>query len=222
MRKPYLWAALAASVASIVLVSIYAPAQTPGRQPVRPAYNAAPVALVDISYIFKKHLRFKAKMEQMKADVVRAEEDVKTQRTMIIRLAEQLRELRSGTPDYKSLDEEITKRQADLSVRVNLQKKEFLQNEAKIYHDTYQEVLYEVDHFAKANGIAMVLRFNGDPVDIDEPQSVLTHINKPVVWYSQDRDITKVVLDKLNRRGPAANPRVSENPTRPGVFPRTN
>jgi len=222
VRKPYLLAALAASVASIVLVTTYAPAQSPVRQPVRPAYNAAPIALVDISYIFKEHLRFKAKMEQMKADVERAEAEVKSQRTMIVRLAEQLRELRSGTPDYKSLEEEITKRQADLSVRVSLQKKEFLQSEAKIYHDTYQEVLYEVDHFAKAKGIAMVLRFNGDPVDTENPQSVLTYINKPVVWYSQDRDITKVVLDQLNQRGPATNPRVTNKPARPGVFPRAN
>jgi len=225
VRKPFLLAALAASVALIVLVGMYASAQVPGqyatRQPAAPSYSGVPVALVDISYIFKEHLRFKSKMNEMKTDVERAEADVKNTRTTIMRLAEQLQDLRAGSPEYKSLEEELAKRQADLSVAVQLQKKEFLQREAKIYYQTYQEVLYEVDNYAKHNGIAMVLRFNGDPVDMDVPQSVLTHINKPVVWYAQDRDITKVVLDQLNRTPvgtPDPNARIGVNPTRPGVY----
>ncbi|MEE8450621.1 MAG: OmpH family outer membrane protein [Thermoguttaceae bacterium] len=224
MRKPFLLAALAASVTLIVLVGMYASAQGPGplpaRQPVRPAYSGSPIALVDVSYIFKEHLRFKTKMTEMKADVERAEADVKEIRTTIMRLAEQLQLLRIGSPDYKALDEEITKRQADLAVRVQMQKKEFLRREAKIYYQTYQEVLYTVDNYAKNNGISMVLRFNGDPVDMEVPQSVLQHINKPVVWYAQDRDITKVVLDQLNRT-PVVDPnaRMGVNPTRPGVYP---
>ena len=220
MRKPFLLAALAASVALIVLVGMYASAQIPGRQPVRPAYSGSPIALVDVSFIFKEHLRFKASMDQMKADVERAEADVKSIRTNIMRLAKQLDELNKGSLDHKKLEEEITQRQANLAVRVQLQKNEFLQREAKIYFQTYQQVLYTVENYAKRNGISMVLRFNGDPVDMAVPQSVLQHINKPVVWYAQDRDITKVVLDELNRT-PVGNPgsRMGVNPTRPGAFP---
>lgn len=221
MRKPFLLATLAASVALIALVGMYASAQMPARPPVRPAYSGSPVALVDISYIFKEHVRFKGKMTQMKADVDRAEAEVKEIRNNIVRLSERLRDYTPGTPDYKSIEEEITNRQATLAARVQLQKKEFLQREAKIYYDTYQEVFSEVDYFAKANGIAMVLRFNGDPVEKGIPQSVLQHINKPVVWYAQDRDITKVVLDRLNMRGPATSgTRVGVQPTRPGVYPQ--
>jgi len=229
VRKPFLLAALATSVALIVFVGMYASAQGPGaypaRQPATQAYSGSPIALVDVSYIFKEHLRFKSKMTDMAEDVKRAETNVKTRRDEVIRLAEQLRDLRAGTPDYKALEAEVAKRQADLSVAVQLQKKDFLQREAKIYYETYEEVLSAVDYFAKKNSIAMVLRFNGDPANMDDPQSVLQHINKPVVWYAQDRDITNLVLTDLNRPGPnpSSNPinnRIGVNPA--PYTPRTN
>ena len=233
MRKPYLLATLAASIASIVLVSMYATAQGPIRQPARPAYGAPPVAMVDVMYIFKNYPRFEAKMKQLKDDVERREHLVKQQGSDITRLYKELQQLNVGTLDYKKLEENIAGRSAQLSVRVKLQKKEILQWEAKILHDTYQEVLYEVGHYAKANGIGMVVRFNGEPVDVAIPQSMLGYINKPVVWFAQDRgiDITKIVLDRLIARsgGPPGNPPNTNRlgnapPTRHGVgsnYPRT-
>ena len=50
----------------------------------------------------------------------------------------------------------------------------------------------------------MVLRFNGDPVDVDKPDSVLSYINKPVVWYDKSRDITPIILDSLVKRSDAS------------------
>jgi len=38
------------------------------------------------------------------------------------------------------------------------------------------------------------LRFNGEAVDVDRPDSVLTYINKPVVWYDRELDITEHIL----------------------------
>ena len=54
-----------------------------------------------------------------------------------------------------------------------MQKNEFLQREAMIYHNVYQEILQATDYFCKHNGIDMVMRFSGDPVDVQNPDSVL-------------------------------------------------
>ena len=76
---------------------------------------------------------------------------------------------------------------------------------AKIYHTAYTEIIQEVNYYCARNGIAMVLRFNGDPVDTGaQPQEILAYINRPVVWHNQGLDITQVVLDSLNRRAGAA------------------
>jgi Skp family chaperone for outer membrane proteins len=187
-----------AAVLSLNCFSSLAVAQAPSKPAAGPN-----IALLDVSYIFKNHARFKGQMEEMKADVERAEQQVKTERDAIGKLAERLQEFRKGTPDYKQMEEELAKRGADLQVQVQLQKNEFLQREAKIYHNVYQEIWQVTDYYAKQNGVDMVLRFNGDPVDVERPDSVLSFINKPVVWYQKQLDITPAVLQELNRNAPA-------------------
>jgi hypothetical protein len=63
----------------------------------------------------------------------------------------------------------------------------------------------------------MVMRFNGDPVDVDKPDSVLSFINKPVVYYDKSRDITPIILDSLIKRSgaPAAGIRTGARPVAP-------
>lgn len=205
MRKSRLLAALAACVLAIGLIGGFGVAQQPGRPAMRPTVRGGPtIALLDVPYIFKNHTRFKAMMNDMKADVERAELQMKADRDAIQKLAEQMKEYRKGTPEYKELAEVITKRQADLSIKIRLQKDEFLQREAKTYYNVYQEIHQEVDYYAAANGITMVLRFNGDPADLGRPETVIRTINKQVVWYTKDQDVTPVILDRLNQR--AFNP----------------
>jgi Skp family chaperone for outer membrane proteins len=210
---------LGATVLIIALIAAYSVAQPPAAAPaMRQPGSGVNIALLDVSYIFKKHARFNASMEEMKGDVERAEAQIKADQDAIKTLTEKLERYRKGTPDYKSLSEEITKRRADMSVNIQLQKEEFLQQEAKIYYNVYQEIQQEVNYYAAANGIGMVLRFNGDPVDVAKPETVIRGINGPVVWYAKELDITPVILEHLNRANlnPGMN-RVGTPQSRPGV-----
>jgi Skp family chaperone for outer membrane proteins len=225
VRKSHLLAILAASVLSIGLVAAYGVAQQPGRTAMRPpaaAPNVPNIALLDVSAVFKNHSRFKAMMEQMKADVQQAETHVKQDQEAIRKLAEQLQQYRKGTPEYQQLSEAITKRKADLTVKVQLQKDDFLQREAKIYHNVYHEVQQEVDYVAAAHGISVVLRFSGDAVDPAKPETVIRGINRPVVWYAKNLDITPVILERLNARALPNNaaPPGSARRSPHGVNPR--
>ncbi len=177
-----------------------ASAQAPVRQPA-PAAGAGRVALLDVSYIFKNHARFKAMMDEMKNNVDAAERDVKAEDGRIQKLAEKMQDYRPGTPEYKQAESDIAKSRADLSIKVQLQRKDFLLQEAKIYHTVYQDIEKEVAFYCQNNGIDVVYRFNGDPADIEKPESVLSYINKPVVYYEKNRDITPFILDSLNRNG---------------------
>jgi Skp family chaperone for outer membrane proteins len=204
------WAVLIAAVLSLSYFSSLAVAQAPARPAAGPN-----IALLDVSYVFKNHARFKGMMEDMKTDVERAEAQVKAERETIGKLAERLGEFRKGTQDYQQMEEDLAKRQANLQVQVQLQKNQFLQQEAKIYHNVYQEVLQVTDDYCKRNSIDMVLRFNGDNPDVDKPETILAFINKPVVWYQKQLDITPIILQELNRTAPAANRNGAAS--RPGV-----
>jgi len=219
VKKSHRWAVLAAIVLSLGYQVSFAVAQQQARSSGGPS-----IALLDVNYIFKNHARFKDQMQDMKADVQRAEEKVKAERDRLNKLAEGLQEFRKGTQDYKNMETELAKGQADLAVQVNIQKNEFLQREATIYHNVYQEILQATDYYCKQNGVDMVLRFNGDPVDVQRPDSVLNFINKPVVWYQKNLDITPTILADLNRSStPRARTDVNPGPARtnnPSPFSR--
>jgi hypothetical protein len=85
-----------------------------------------------------------------------------------------------------------------------------------VYLNVYREVSDAVAYQAQRRGMTLVLRFNGDPVDGSSRESVLRDINKPIVHYTREADITPDVLTDLNRGNvsPPPQPRVG---TRTGV-----
>lgn len=162
-----------------------------------------PVAILDLTYIFKNHARFQAMTEAMRAEVDAAEKQLSAERDAMQNLAKNLEQYKRGTPEFKQIEEELIKRQNDLQLKVNLQKKTFLEQEAKIYYTIYQEVNDHVRYFADTNGISLVLRFNGDPIDRNDPQEVLKELNKSVIYYNRAIDITPIILEKLSQAAPS-------------------
>ena len=203
MKKSHRWAILALLVSFGYLISLAVAQNTAAVPAGQPMGGGPRLALIDITRIFKTHARFKQMMEDMKRDVQAAEARVKAERLAIDKLIQEaLPALNKGTKDYADMEEQIANRQAKLAVDVNRQKGEFLQRESMIYHQVYQEILQATDYFCKQRGIDMVLRFNGEPVDVQRPDSVLNFINRPVVWYDPGLDITDLILQDVNRPGP--------------------
>jgi len=137
-------------------------------------------------------------MEDMQRDVEQAEADVKQEKEKIRKLAETLEQYHAGTQEYQQFDTELTKRQSDLAVKVQMRKKEFIQQEAKIYYGVYQEIMGAVEDFANQTGVALVMRYNREPASVEKPDDVLREINKPVVWSPRGRDITDFIIQKVN------------------------
>jgi Skp family chaperone for outer membrane proteins len=178
------------------------------------------VAILDLTYIFKNHLRFQQLSNDMRRAVDKAEKDLQADREAYRKLAEQMETTyRKGTPEYNAMEEELNKRAADLNLRVNRQKKEFLEQEAKIYFNVYSEVIEHVKYYSESNGINLVLRFNGDPIDRNDPQDVLKELNKSVLYYNRAIDITPLVLEKLNAGAAPAGGGLAPNGGIPGGAP---
>jgi len=166
--------------------------------PVQPAGPATHVAVVDIGYIFKNHARFKSAMDQMKDEVMTAENGLKAERDRINGLMEQLKGFNVGTAEYKRLEAEIAKAQGDFNVNAQLQKKDFMEREARVYKQVYDEVEKAVAQFAKEHRIAVVHRFDGEPVDSADRNQIMRGITKPIVYYEPGIDITPDILKMLN------------------------
>jgi Skp family chaperone for outer membrane proteins len=204
-KKAVLVMALAAALTSFGLLN----AQQPGAPGAPVAAVAGPnpaganaskynIAVVDISYIFKKHERFKSTMEQMKKEMEKIEGELKGDREKIAQQEQQRNQFNAGSAEYKKMDEDIARQMAEFNLKMGKLRKEFLEREAKVYYQTYLEVVDAVKYYAKRQNIGLVLRFNGEAVDPNRRDDVLREINKPVVVQDQI-DITPDVLMLINR-----------------------
>jgi Skp family chaperone for outer membrane proteins len=202
--------AFAAFVAAIVASAAHA--QVPGQpavRPVTPPPSGPPpthVAVIDVGYIFKNHSAFKAAMDKMKDEVLAAENSLKAERDRINGLMEQLKGFNVGTPEYRKLEGEVAKAQGDFQVTAQLQKKDFMDREAQVYLQVYGQIERAVAQFARENGIAVVHRFDGDPVDNSDRNRILGNITKPIVYSDPQIDITPDILRMLNGTPVAGQP----------------
>src|SRR5690606_13330621 len=129
-------------------------------QPATAQGQGTSVVVIDVSYIFKNHIRFKEAQDAMKKEVEQFEETIRAERDAITKMAEQLKSFQPDSPDYKRLEEQIAERTGKLQLETSRARKDFLQREAKLYYDTYQEVTNHVANFARQNNISLVLRFS--------------------------------------------------------------
>ena len=163
------------------------------------------IAVVDIGYIFKKHERFRAALEDMKKEMATIEEELKRDRTAIEQKEEQRNSYNVGTPEYTQIDDEAARMKADFSLKMTKIRKEFLEREAKVYYQTYLEMNDAVKYYAQRHDIGLVLRFNGEQPDPNRREQILQAINNPVVFQNQI-DITGDILQVLNRDQTARQP----------------
>lgn len=170
------------------------------------AWAQVNVALLDVGFIFKNHQGFKQQMDSMKADVAKFEQELKTQQQSIQQRSRQLGTLKAGSPQYKQLEERTTKDLADLKVKMQLRRKEIMEEEAKIYMNTYKEVMSAVSAFANANNIHLVLRYDreANPGEAASPQETLKIINRPVIFQNR-LDISPAILNQVGGVARAAN-----------------
>jgi Skp family chaperone for outer membrane proteins len=175
------------------------------------------IAVVDIPYIFKNYSRFRATSEAMKKEMETIDANVKAERASIAAAEQERNKYNVGTAEYKKADEELARMMAEFQLKTQKLQKDFMERQAKLYYQTYLEVVDAVNVFATSHNIALVMRFNGEPVDPNKREDVMRDINKQVVIQNHI-DITPDVLMLLNRdtqgvRPAGVQPSVT---TRPG------
>jgi Skp family chaperone for outer membrane proteins len=214
VKVSFLATVMAAVVCGLLAGSSPASAQGQGTRP--PAGHN--IAVVDVSVVFKKYERFLARTEMFKKQVEGAEAALKKEYEAINALAEQLKGLNPGSPDYKQMEQRVAREKVDWQLKGQTQRKELMEEEGRVYFQTYRELDDAVKRFAVQNNIALVLRFASDPVDDpNDRNEIVKGINKSVVYVDPRLDITLHILQDLNRSAVSNNPNVRpQGVARPG------
>jgi len=164
------------------------------------------VAVIDLNYVMNNYKKAKTIVQDLQKDGMAADTALRKDNAQIEALKEKLKDFKPGTPEFKRREEEITQRISDLKVRASIEQRDFQERQMKAMYVIYCEITEEVQRYAEANGLLLVMDYPSEKVDIDVPATIQRHVQRPFV-YQGGPDITKAVLDSLDQRAVASQPR---------------
>lgn len=229
----FLLSASAVAVATILAGSAAAQEKS-GTRPATSGAAATPatdtlphrVALIDMAYVFKNYKKFEVLREDLKAEVTAGEEIAKAKAEEIRNLQAKMKTYTETSPEYSKAEGELAKKSAEFEAFRRAAQRDFLKKESQIYHTVYMDVSDLVAKYAKHYNYTLVMRFSREDLDTENAQKLIEGMNRQVVYYRDQDDITDEVTDVLNRQfGTAAAPaRPSNPPTTTGANrpPATN
>jgi Skp family chaperone for outer membrane proteins len=212
MRKSHPVAVAMAIGVIVAGTRAWAQTQAPAAAPRRVA------AILDMGEIMKNSNRFNAAMERLKAQYEAKAKELQKEGERGNQLTEEMRQMPANSPERKAAEDRLLKMRADYELKGKRITDEIRDSESKIVLGLTEEVRAELAKFTQATGTPLVLRANPTPPNLTDPRVILQEIHKPIV-YQANLDVTKPVLDSLNRGtapvAPAATPGVG-----PAAAPR--
>ena len=173
------------------------------------------VGLIDMAHIFKNYKKFETLREDLKVEIGASEEKAKGMQNEILELQKALKDAKEGSPEYTKYEKLAVTKSADFENFRRQMSRQFLKAESQVYLQVYNEVSKMVETYAKAKDYTLIIRFNRDELDTENPQALLQGMNRQVVYYRENEDITRPVLNALNKRlGNSDSPSSSGKPPR--------
>src|SRR5262245_11190593 len=156
------------------------------------------IALIDLKYVFDHDPAFARAKADLDIDVKLAEAMAALRKASIDKLTTDRQMQKPGSQEYRELDQLLSQENAELRIQLQVWQKQFVRQEAELYHATYERIQSLVDAYVEEQGIAVVLRFNRTEVeDTGDAKEVAVLLNRPIVAYKKPADITDEILRRL-------------------------
>ena len=176
------------------------------------------VGLIDMAHVFKNYKKFEALREELKEEIGASEEKAKLMQGELAEMQKAMKGMAEGGSDYTKAEQIIVRKAAEFETFRRAASRDFLKKESQIYLQVYNETSAAVEKYAKYHKYTLIIRFNREELDTENPQNLLQGMNRQVVYHQAEDDITPSVLEFLNRRfAPAATtaPAAAPRPTTP-------
>ena len=157
------------------------------------------IALIDMAKVFKTSAFFDRRRDQLKEKIAGSETEAKKMAADIKALQNKLTRFEKGSDDAKEVEGELKRKTEEFEGFRKKTQEDILKAEAVIYHETYTLVETAVKDYAKLHAIDLVLRFNSEPLDDQDPQKLIQGMNRQVVFH-REMDITDPIIEMVNER----------------------
>ena len=157
------------------------------------------VGLIDMAHVFKNYEKFTALREELKAEIQQSDTQAKAMAEKIQTVQKEMKDFKQGSPEYLAREKQLAQAASDFEAFRKVAQRDFLRKESRIYHTIYMEVTDTVKKYTKIYNYTLIMRFNRENLDTDDPKKLIQGMNRQVVFHRADDDITLSVLDYLNR-----------------------
>ena len=160
------------------------------------------IALIDISKVLKNYKKVDALRAEIKAEIAKSE----PHRTSIGKKLETLKKrlgsgsIEPGSAKAAELEQQADSLKAELVVFNKNERKRILRREAQLLKTIHGEIKGVVKRAAAHWRYTLVLRFNSTSTEATTPNSVVGELQRQVVYHRAEDDITKPVIEFLNKQ----------------------
>ena len=163
------------------------------------------IAIVDVGKVFKSHPQFtqqlaglKQQADQFKANSLQAQQS-------LMKEAEVLKNYQPGTPNYIEAESKLAQKSAAMEVNQRNQMRELMEQEAELHYRTYMQVQQLITQYCDGQDVRLVLRYNSEAMDPQNPASVMQQVNSSIVFHGPRADITDLIIKQLGPRSAQLN-----------------
>ena len=220
---------LAALCCAALLVCLQqSPARAQQAAAAAPEARGHQVALIDMAHVFKNYKKFTAMTESLQKEIEQTDGEDRHLIEQIRQLQGQLTSgnLQEGSADYQKIESQLLQAQTELESFKRVAQRDFLRKEADIYKTVYLEVEDAVARYASYFKYTLVLRFDRQKITgAENPRDIINGMNRQVVYFREQDDITDKILSFLNTQwqqqngsaAPAGPPRSATDPAGRGT-----
>lgn len=192
MKKFHLWMTAFVAAAGLLVAVNTVSAQDQAS----PAHQ---VGLIDMAHIFKNYEKFKAETQALQAAAEQAEAKAQQMVNDMKTIQGQMQGLTPGSPDYNASEAKLIELQTKLQTFQQVERRDIVRKQADVYKKIYVEVQGAVAQYAKYYNYTLIMRFNReDLAETGDPQKIIQGMNRQVVWYRTQDDLTDPILQYLN------------------------
>jgi len=157
---------------------------------------ATTMALIDVAYIFKNHKAFLNRMKALEQKGQVIQQTMKVTEARLQAMKERL-EKATDKNEKKQLEAELAKQGTDHQLSTRSLQSEVLEEEARIYFETYSVLQAESKKYCRARGIVIVFKFDREAINVDDRKSVMTGLARPII-FSDAPDISEEILKAMD------------------------
>lgn len=176
------------------------------------SFPKAVVATIDLESVLRGYEKAKFLVDQLKAEGIAKEGQLKGVYTEAQQLAKELDALPPGTKDFKEREAKLTELKLKLQAGGETLKREQQAKYIEIMANSYKEAQVMTMRYATGKGITCVLKNNSEPVKSTDPDSVMAMMAQPVMYCDASLDITRSVLYNLNKEYTEAGGQIVKTP----------